>query len=42
LHSGPQDWKQRTVALLLLNVLLFVWGFVVLAVGSGSHAGAFE
>ncbi|MGD1018166.1 MAG: potassium-transporting ATPase subunit KdpA [Verrucomicrobiia bacterium] len=32
LDSGPQNWKQYTGALIVFNVLLFVWGFVVLAV----------
>src|SRR5215468_5079109 len=32
LDGGPQDWKQYTVALLVFNVALFVYGFVVLAV----------
>ena len=32
LDSGPQNWKQYTVSLLLFNVLLFVYGYVVLAV----------
>ena len=31
LDSGPQNWKQYTVSLLLFNVLLFVYGYVVLA-----------
>jgi K+-transporting ATPase ATPase A chain len=31
LDSGPQDWKQYTVALLVFNAALFVFGFVVLA-----------
>src|SRR4029077_17384875 len=31
LDSGPQDWKQYTVALLVFNALLFVYGFAVLA-----------
>src|SRR5262245_17008589 len=31
LDSGPQNWKQYTVALLVFNALLFVYGFVVLA-----------
>src|SRR5580658_4403618 len=30
LDSGPQDWKQYTVALLVFNVVLFVFGFVML------------
>src|SRR5437588_1114464 len=31
LDTGPQDWKQYTVALLLFNTLMFVFGFAVLA-----------
>ncbi len=31
LDSGPQNWKQYTVSLLLFNGLLFVYGYVVLA-----------
>jgi potassium-transporting ATPase potassium-binding subunit len=31
LDSGPQDWKQYTIALLVFNVVLFVFGFVVLS-----------
>jgi potassium-transporting ATPase potassium-binding subunit len=31
LDSGQQDWKQYTVALLVFNIALFVFGFVVLA-----------
>jgi potassium-transporting ATPase potassium-binding subunit len=31
LDSGPQDWKQYTVALLVFNVALFVFGFAVLS-----------
>jgi K+-transporting ATPase ATPase A chain len=31
LNSGPQDWKQYTVAVLVFNVALFVFGFVVLS-----------
>ncbi len=30
LDSGPQDWKQYTVALLIFNAMLFIFGFVVL------------
>src|SRR3984893_14036712 len=30
LNSGPQNWKQYTVSLLLFNTVLFVFGFVVL------------
>src|SRR5471030_748102 len=29
--SGPQYWKQYTVALLVFNAVLFVFGFVVLS-----------
>ncbi|HXJ79962.1 MAG TPA: potassium-transporting ATPase subunit KdpA [Candidatus Methylomirabilis sp.] len=29
--SGPQDWKHYTVALLVFNTVLFVYGFIVLA-----------
>ncbi len=31
LDSGPQNWKQYIVSLLLFNVLLFLYGYVVLA-----------
>lgn len=31
LYGGPQSWKQYTVALLIFNAVLFVYGFVVLA-----------
>lgn len=31
LDSGPQDWKQYTASLLIFNTLLFVYGFIVLA-----------
>ena len=31
LDTGPQDWKQYAVALLLFNAAIFVFGFVVLA-----------
>src|ERR1700722_11975964 len=31
LNSGPQDWKQYTAALLIFNLVLFVWGYVILA-----------
>ena len=30
LDSGPQNWKQSTVALVVFNTMLFVFGFVVL------------
>jgi K+-transporting ATPase ATPase A chain len=29
--SGPQDWKQYTIALLLFNVAIFILGFAILA-----------
>jgi K+-transporting ATPase ATPase A chain len=31
LDTGPQNWKQYTVALLLFNTVMFVFGFVVLS-----------
>jgi potassium-transporting ATPase potassium-binding subunit len=31
LNSGPQDWKQYTVSLLVFNIVLFIFGFVVLS-----------
>jgi len=31
LNSGPQDWKQYTAALLIFNLVLFVWGYLILA-----------
>jgi K+-transporting ATPase ATPase A chain len=31
LDTGPQDWKRYTVSLLVFNMALFVYGFVVLA-----------
>jgi K+-transporting ATPase ATPase A chain len=31
LDTGPQDWKGYTVSLLVFNIALFVYGFVVLA-----------
>ena len=31
LNSGPQNWKQYTISLLTFNTLLFVFGFLVLA-----------
>jgi len=30
LDSGPQNWKQYTIALLVFNAMLFIFGFVVL------------
>jgi K+-transporting ATPase ATPase A chain len=31
LNSGPLDWKQYTAALLIFNTVLFVFGFIILA-----------
>jgi K+-transporting ATPase ATPase A chain len=31
LDTGPQNWKQYTLSLLLFNTVMFVWSFVVLA-----------
>src|SRR5271170_2997211 len=31
LDSGPQNWKQYTVALLVFNIVLFVYGYIVLS-----------
>src|SRR5208337_4306759 len=31
LDSGPQNWKQYTVALLVFNTVLFVYGYIVLS-----------
>src|SRR5216683_4462446 len=31
LNSGPQNWKQYTVALLVFNTVLFVYGYIVLS-----------
>ncbi|MGO8988540.1 MAG: potassium-transporting ATPase subunit KdpA [bacterium] len=31
LDSGPQNWKHYTIVLLLFNTLMFVYGYVVLA-----------
>jgi K+-transporting ATPase ATPase A chain len=31
LDSGPQNWKQYTVALLIFNAVLFVYGYIVLS-----------
>jgi K+-transporting ATPase ATPase A chain len=32
LDSGPQTWKQYAAALLIFNIALFIYGFIVLAV----------
>ena len=29
LDSGPQNWKQYTISLLIFNTALFVFGFIV-------------
>jgi potassium-transporting ATPase potassium-binding subunit len=31
LDSGPQNWKQYTIALLVFNTILFVYGYIVLS-----------
>jgi potassium-transporting ATPase potassium-binding subunit len=31
-NSGPQNWKQYTASLLIFNTVLFVFGFIVLAI----------
>src|SRR5271156_1556350 len=31
LDSGPMDWKQYTVALLIFNTVLFVYGYLILS-----------
>jgi K+-transporting ATPase ATPase A chain len=31
LDSGPQNWKQYTIALLVFNAVLFVYGYIVLS-----------
>src|SRR6266404_5009140 len=31
LDTGPQDWKQYTAALIIFNIALFVFGYLVLA-----------
>src|ERR1700738_1050449 len=31
LDSGPQNWKQYTIALLVFNAVIFVYGYVVLS-----------
>ncbi len=32
LDSGPQDWKQYTVALIVFNAMLFIYGFIVMSI----------
>jgi K+-transporting ATPase ATPase A chain len=36
LNTGPQNWKQYALSLLLFNTLMFVFGFIVLAVQPGA------
>jgi K+-transporting ATPase ATPase A chain len=36
LNTGPQSWKQYTLALLLFNTVMFVFGFVVLSLQPGA------
>jgi K+-transporting ATPase ATPase A chain len=36
LNTGPQNWKQYALSLLLFNSLMFVFGFLVLAVQPGA------
>ena len=31
MDSGPMDWKQYTVALLIFNTVLFVYGYLILS-----------
>src|SRR5262245_22710915 len=31
LNTGPQNWKQFTIALLLFNTVMFIFGYIVLA-----------
>jgi potassium-transporting ATPase potassium-binding subunit len=31
LDSGPQNWKQYTASLLIFNIVLFIFGFIVLS-----------
>jgi potassium-transporting ATPase potassium-binding subunit len=31
LDSGPQNWKQYTIALLIFNTVLFIYGYIVLS-----------
>jgi K+-transporting ATPase ATPase A chain len=31
LNSGPQNWKQYTIALLIFNTVLFIYGYIVLS-----------
>ena len=35
--TGPQNWKQYAVSMLLFNTLMFVFGFVVLSLAAGGR-----
>ena len=35
MDTGPQNWKQYAVAMMLFNTLMFVFGFLVLALDRG-------
>ena len=30
--SGPQTWKQYTAALMIFNIVLFIYGFIILSI----------
>ena len=32
MNTGPQDWKQYAIAMLLFNTVMFVFGFLVLSI----------
>jgi K+-transporting ATPase ATPase A chain len=32
LNTGEQDWKQYTLALLVFNTALFVYGYLILSI----------
>jgi K+-transporting ATPase ATPase A chain len=36
LNTGPQNWKQYALSLLLFNTLMFVFGFLVLSLQTGA------
>src|SRR5215831_5114595 len=36
LNTGPQNWKQYALSLLLFNTVMFIFGFLVLAVQPGA------
>ena len=31
INSGPQNWKQYAIALLVFNIVLYVFGYIILA-----------